>query len=263
MLVHGGEIAIPPESYVWAAVARGFSRWRYSSWEAAVPRIVNAFKASDFAFSEPDFEEIRQKALDLPQHRRSLASALDLIYEKYCELNGFLGRRWGDKTPLNILDIRVIESIFPIAQYVHIVRDPRAVALSTVKASGISSRIRERNFAEAADRWHRSIRNARALQKRVGRESYYELKYEDLIRHPEAELARLCQYLDQSYSPAMLSFFEGATKLSDVVAQAHHAQVLRPLDVSRLDAWAGEISREDQKLVELMTAKYGKQLGYF
>lgn len=29
MLIHSGQIAIPPESYVWPAVARGFSTWRF------------------------------------------------------------------------------------------------------------------------------------------------------------------------------------------------------------------------------------------
>ena len=41
MLVQGGEIAIPPESYVWPSIARGYAKWRYSSWQTVTDQVVD------------------------------------------------------------------------------------------------------------------------------------------------------------------------------------------------------------------------------
>jgi hypothetical protein len=262
MLVRGGEIAIPPESYVWPAVARGFSKWRFSGWETVTSRVVDAFRASEFRMSESSLALIKANAVALPQLQRSLASILNLIYETYCDMNGYSGRRWGDKTPFNILDISVLEDIFPAAQYVHIVRDPRAVALSIVKAAQSSPGIRERSFDDAANRWVRSVRNAEALGRSVGNERYYQLRYEDLVRAPEPELRKLCAFLGQAYSSAMLSFYEGASALGDVPAQSHHARVQQPLDPDRSDSWRDEIAAADRATVDTITSQYRHRFGY-
>jgi protein-tyrosine sulfotransferase len=262
MLVHGGEIAIPPESYVWPAIARGYAHWRYSSWRTVTDQVVDAFTRSEFALSSLDRSLMKARAQELPGLQRSLASILNIIYESHCRLSGFAGRRWGDKTPFNILDIGVIQPIFPAAQYIHIVRDPRAVALSYVKAARTSSGIRETTFADSARRWRVSVRNARALRTRVGSRRYCELRYEDLVRAPEEELRRICQFLGEAYTPAMLSFDEGANKLGDVPSQAHHAKVRTPLDPSRCNGWASEISRPDRETVDEITSGYRQLFGY-
>lgn len=262
MLVRGGEVAIPPESYVWPAIARGYSRWRYSSWGAAAAQVVDAFTDSEFGLSASDLQLMKASAEALPEGQRSLAAILNLIYETYCDRTGFGGRRWGDKTPFNILDIRVLEGIFPAAQYVHIVRDPRAVALSYVKAARASEGIRENTVEASADRWVRSVRNARALRKRLGPRQYAELRYEDLVRAPEEELRRLCGFLNLAYGPAMLSFQKGAKALGDVNAYRHHARVRKPLDPSRADSWTTEMSARDRAIVERITPEYRSWFGY-
>ena len=168
----------------------------------------------------------------------------------------------GDKTPFNILDIRVLEPIFPAAQYIHVVRDPRAVALSYVKAARTSPGIREGTFAKSAQRWNESVQNARGLSARVGNRRYSEVRYEDLVRAPEKELHKICQFLGQTYTPSMLSFQEGASKLGDVPAHAHHAKVKEPLDPSRCEGWANEISPSDRKTVDEITSGYRRLFGY-
>jgi hypothetical protein len=262
MLIHSGQIAIPPESYVWSAVARGFSTWRFLSWETIATRVVDAFEGSDFRLTRADLALIRSAARALPSQKRSLATVLDLIYRSYCSLHGFSDCRWGDKTPLNILDIRMIENVFPAAQYIHIIRDPRAVALSIMKAAETSPGIRESSYVEAAVRWKKSIRNARALATRIGPQCYAEVRYEDLVHHPERELRRLCGFLGLSYSNVMLEFHQGASKLGDVTTIPHLERVGKPLDAARSDAWTRSISRGDRIEVERVTARYRELLGY-
>jgi hypothetical protein len=263
MLIQGGELAIPPESYVWSDVARDFSRWRFFSWKDVTNPVIEAFgNGSDFGLSDPDVQLIKSRAHALPYERRSLASLIDLIYRTYCEINSFSVSRWGDKTPLNILGIRMIEDIFPLAQYVHIVRDPRAVALSIMKAAELSPRIRERSYAQAADRWNISIRNARSLAQRIGPKRYLEVRYEDLVHNPERELGHICTFLRLSYNPAMLAFHESASRLGDLAMHRHLKRVGQPLDATRSDAWKHSISPGDRLTVERLTVRYRKLFGY-
>ena len=262
MLVRGGEVAIPPESYVWPTIARGYSRWRYSPWITVVEYVVDAFQRSEFGLSPSDLSSIKRHAMALAQKERSLAAVLNLIYESYCNLNGFSGRRWGDKTPLNVLDIRAIEGIFPASQYIHIFRDPRAVALSTVKAARTSPGIRESTFADSARRWTNSVRNARALGRRVGSKRYHEVRYEDLVSRPEEVLTNVCRFLGQSYTREMLSFYEMADMLGDVPAHSHHARIYTPVDPGRSKDWEQEISKSDKATVDCITSRYRLMLGY-
>ena len=261
MLVAGGEIGIPPESYVCPSLARRFARWRFAKWQFVARQVVRSFEGSDFGFTNEILGGIEAEAIRLPNP--SLAAALNLVYVTYCNLNGLAGRRWGDKTPLNILDIRVIEDIFPAAQYVHIVRDPRAVALSIVEAARTSSRIREKTLSAAAERWNKSVRNARALEKRIGRGRFHEVKYEALVQNPEAELSRLCRFLGLQFKPEMLSFYHTADRLGDVPILSHHAQVLKPLDPARAHSWRHKITASDRTTVERMTARYRREFGYW
>lgn len=42
---------------------------------------------------------------------------------------------------------------------------------------------------------------------------YHEIRYEDLITHPERECIGLCEFLDLPYDDAMTRFHEGKTRM--------------------------------------------------
>jgi len=54
--------------------------------------------------------------------------AIAAIFEAYAEHAG--KPRWGDKTPMYMRHLALLERLFPTAQYVHLVRDGRDAALS-------------------------------------------------------------------------------------------------------------------------------------
>ena len=55
-------------------------------------------------------------------------NAIAAIYEAYAEAAG--KPRWGDKTPMYMRHLPVLEELFPDAQYVHLIRDGRDAAMS-------------------------------------------------------------------------------------------------------------------------------------
>ena len=61
----------------------------------------------------------------LPE-RPTFAEAVQSIYQLYAESQG--KQRFGDKTPLYMQHLDVLDRAFPDARYVHIVRDGRDAA---------------------------------------------------------------------------------------------------------------------------------------
>ena len=78
---------------------------------------------SDFRISEEDFTA-KIEALE----PFTVADGFRCFYQLYAERFGKV--RWGDKTPLYLLNMPMIESLLPEAHFIHIVRDGRDCAAS-------------------------------------------------------------------------------------------------------------------------------------
>ncbi|QKT02462.1 sulfotransferase [Ectothiorhodospiraceae bacterium 2226] len=103
--------------------------------------------------------------------------------------------RWGDKSPAHVERLDVIARHFPASRFVHIVRDPRDVALSAERAWG-------KHKLRTAQRWFDAVSAARRVGRAIGSERYLELRYEDLVRDPEREVARVVAFLGAPFDPA-------------------------------------------------------------
>jgi hypothetical protein len=116
----------------------------------------------------------------------------------------------GDKSPLITPDtIREISAIYPEAKVIHIIRDGRDVAVSAAHHARNFGRTRQRHersetgesifpkgqleklAAEWASRVGKTVADGPAL---LG-ENYAEVRYENLLHDPEAEVRRLLTFL--------------------------------------------------------------------
>jgi len=106
--------------------------------------------------------------------------------------------RWSDSTPTNIPHMLRIASDFPDAQFLHIIRDPRDVALSLVKRGWARPLPWDRDKALLAAglywEWivHRGRDHGGQLQSR-----YLELRYEELVEKPRTILPQVAEFLHQ------------------------------------------------------------------
>jgi len=130
-----------------------------------------------------------------------LAEAIRSFYRAYAEKQG--KPRWGDKSPGYALHIRQIGRLLPEAHFVHLIRDGRDVRLSQL-ARGTNPP----SAFKHARRWKRRVNTARRQGRAVGR--YMELRYEDLILDTEAQLRRICAFVELEFDAGMLSYHETA-----------------------------------------------------
>jgi hypothetical protein len=104
--------------------------------------------------------------------------------------------RWADSTPTNVPHMLRIKHDFADAKFIHIIRDPRDLALSLDKKGwsrplpGDSSN----SLLAAAVYWEWIVRKGRKYGRQLG-DDYMETRYEDLVHSPAAELDRIGKFL--------------------------------------------------------------------
>lgn len=120
------------------------------------------------------------------------------IQDAYAQRRGKL--RWADKTPRYALIMDFLDQLFPDAQFIHVIRDPRDVVLSHRTRFGYVAAVK------AVRKWPMYVATAQASGERLGPDRYLELRYEELIADSEKELRRVFDFLGEPWDPIVLEY---------------------------------------------------------
>lgn len=126
-----------------------------------------------------DVEEV----CDLAATCETFREFVDGFFEKVIERSG--KARWAEKTPTNCFCIGEFLSLYASGKYVHVVRDGRDAVASLMK-KGFS-------LLFSFDAW---VALTTAGFPYRSHPRYYELKYENLVVHPEETLGSLLWFLE-------------------------------------------------------------------
>ena len=187
-----------------------------------------------------------------------VGAAIAAVFEAYAEQAG--KPRWGDKTPMYMRHLALLERLFPTAQYVHLIRDGRDAATSFLQMpEGTFTRTwaHPESAAEFACMWRIEVRGARALGERVGEGRYLEARYEDLVAEPERVVRSICDFAGLPFAPAMLEYAGSV----DVSAKPHQQRLLQP-PTARVRDWRMEMRDEDARAFERIAGDLLAELGY-
>jgi hypothetical protein len=185
-------------------------------------------------------------------------AAIAAIFEAYAAAAG--KPRWGDKTPMYMRHLGLVERLFPDAQYVHLVRDGRDAALSFLEMPvGTYTRTwaHPRTAAQFACLWRREVRDARDLGRRVGAGRYHEVRYEDLVAAPEESVERVCAFARLPFEPAMLEYPEAV----DVSGKPHQQRLLLA-PTQGVRSWRTDMGTADVRAFEAVAGDLLAELGY-
>jgi Sulfotransferase family len=185
-------------------------------------------------------------------------AAIAAIFEAYAAKAG--KPRWGDKTPMYMRHLPLLERLFPDAQYVHLIRDGRDAATSFLRMpEGTFTRTwaHPETAAEFACLWRIEVEAARELGRRIGPSRYFEARYEGLVADPESTVPAICSVTDLPFERAMLDY-AGAV---DVSAKPHQQRLLRPPTAGVRD-WRTELEPADARAFEAVAGSLLAELGY-
>lgn len=183
----------------------------------------------------------------------TIGSALAIIFQAYARKFG--KPRWGDKRPRYATRIDVIRRLFPTAQFVNIIRDGRDCVASLKEQEWYRP-----DSHGAAVAWARSVDLARRAARRLGADSFYEVRYERLVADPEAELRALCAYLGEEYDPAMTT----PAAVADIIPErkTHHVLTRGPVTGARVGSWQGRLDPWEISLCESVLGGRLRAYGY-
>jgi len=186
------------------------------------------------------------------------ADGIAAIFEAYAAARA--KPRWGDKTPMYMSRLGLVDRLFPRALLVHVVRDGRDAARSFLEMpAGLvtESWAHPRDVAGFACQWRTEVRAARALGRRAGPGRYLELRYEELVAGPEPTLRAVSAFAGLEFDPAMLAY----PGTLDLTAKPHQARLAQPPTAGVRD-WRAEMSAADVAAFEAIAGDTLAECGY-
>ena len=189
----------------------------------------------------------------------SYSAAVAGVYEEYMERRCPGKTRWGDKTPWYVQYAGDVSRLFPDAQFIHLVRDGRAVLASYRRVSHLPGEV-----ASVAAEWISSVHAAMRVGATSGTTRYLELRYEDLVDAPEQRLRDVCRFLDHPFDEDMLDFWR-RNRDEGLVPDRHRdwkQLTFRQITSSRRAGWRDELSAGDISRFEAVAGGLLERLGY-
>jgi len=170
------------------------------------------------------------------------ADVLSAVFGQFAEFHGM--ERWGDKTPEYIYHLPVLHQLFPDAQFLHIIRDGRDVALSEFETP-----FGAKNSFKAAEDWQKKTALVEAFFTRLQPGQHLTIRYEDLLSAPVDVFASLIRFFGIDDSDHRLVDFIASHLPSD-------------LRTGNFNKWKTKMSIGQQRRFEKMAGGQLRQFGY-
>ena len=248
MLDRSPELAVPDESYFIPQLADRH------------PEQIEPDAFMDDLRRIPTLLEWGVDGEDVRRRLRSgmwVGEAIGAVYESYAAAHR--KPRWGDKTPMYMRHLPLLERLFPEARYIHLIRDGRDAAVSFLgMPEGVVTKTwaHPTSAADFACQWRTEVEAAQALGRRVG-SRYLEVRYEALVASPERQLEQISEFAGLSYDAAMLGY-AGQVDLTD---KPHQQSLGRP-PTPGLRNWREDLAAGDVQDFEAVAGGLLKSLGY-
>ena len=123
----------------------------------------------------------------------------------------------------------------PPARIIHLLRDPRDVARSSIGMGWVGTPWRgARHWIRTEEEWDRHASRAAAV---------HQIRYEDLVRDPVRALTRVCAFLGLDYDPTMMRVAFRTSTYSEVDARMAEQwrRRMRPRDIALVEHRVGPL----------------------
>ena len=188
---------------------------------------------------------------------------LALFMDRYAKHMGKI--RWGIKQPFGVFYIPRMLNRFPNVKIIHIVRDPRATVAHRMdkQVNKKEDLVNSLKFSRSFSKMMWFANRARTLNP----ESYFELRYEDLVVNAEACLRRICEFLEEDYDPDMFEYHKGKSPYvprgEDGSPKESHLGVLMPLNTRYVGLWRTLLTLRETAIVEKVCLHAMVPRGYY
>jgi hypothetical protein len=187
--------------------------WFRKTYRAGTPREYEGGLFADF-----DYEELREFVDKFEQHLQAgideaMRSLIRGVFEAGMQKTG--KTRWMEKTPRSVIYMKDLHRLFPDAQFLHIIRDGRDVAVSIVEnfwpigenpSENVSFRELTRDVKNAARYWDYFVKVGLTAATELPPGTCLEVIYEELMSRPEQTLRKICEFIGEPFEKRLLAF---------------------------------------------------------
>ena len=193
---------------------------------------------------------------------KNLVGFAECFFNRYAQLEG--KSRWADKTPNNVRAAARLLTWFPNGKFIHLIRDGRDVVCSLRHhpnerlSRGRIVPVKVNNpIDRCATRWLHDTSSGLAYRSHP---RYCEVRYEDLVGDAEAELRRVCKFLDESFDEDMLNPTHCANaSRTDLVNNRNAGDAISSRSVGR---WQRDLSLAERRLFDDVAGELLIATGY-
>lgn len=215
-----------------------------------------------FARAELDRDSFRDQILE---ECRNSGDFLRIFMESVAKRQNV--RRWADNTPAHLLHLTEIKRTIPDALFLHIIRDGRDVATSLTKLGWIRPFPRDRGGNGVVFPWDRRrtavaaglywawmVHTGRREARQVA-PAYLEVRYEDLLGHPQETLNRIGEFIGHTLDSAQIQRVGLRAVGTPTTAFPGSQQGF-------IGRWKQQIPPQQARLLEHMAGPLLEELGY-
>jgi hypothetical protein len=165
--------------------------------------------------------------------------------------------RWGDKRPGYAVYLDAVFALFPDAQFVNLIRDPRAAAASQIRAPWYRDG-RRLSVQAAAANWGVAVERVDRFAAGLRPDQLLDVRYEDLVVNPRGTLAEVCAFA--GLEPEIDAMIEAPRDAA--LKPSWHERVAEPISAAPLERWRSELTSRQVALVEHAAGDHLARFGY-
>lgn len=247
-------ITSPPESHLW-------DRFVYAPRPDAKQAMQSYGSLRDFLDAHPKVKRLEIAAAEALSPYAADWSTFDplAMYSRYLEIYATRKGKTvlAEGSPTNILNAELLNQKFPGSYMIHIVRDPRDVILSTLRADFT------RGFLVTvpglAEKFVEYYEAGMEMGPKIFGNRYVRVYYEDLCRQPEVELKRICEVVNEPFEPAMLEYYRTAGEVFAKEEMQWKKNLLQGVMSGNFGKWKKEMEPNDVLMVEYICKAFFKR----
>ena len=177
------------------------------------------------------------------------------LYDQYRRAKG--KKRWGCKSTFVIHYVDRVRSLHPGAKFIHLVRDGRDVAVSA--KTSVFNHFHPHYVGRL---WGEQQRTAIELAKTLPSEGMLGVRYEDLLDDPAKTVRRVCEFIGEDYSDALLDYFKSGEAKNLAGSSRSWENVDKPVLKHNHSKYKRELSAAEIEAFELQAFEELKHFGY-
>jgi hypothetical protein len=222
---------------------------------------ANRRRVAEWIFSDKEhlFRRLIHRRITREEAIEQIAASpptIGSIVERCLRLHAHDKPRFGDKRPAYSGFVGPLLQMFPDAQYVNVVRDPRGVAASQAAMGWDQPDI---VIPAAIVRWEFAVARTDHYARDLHPDQLLDVRYEDLVADPHAQITRVLEFaglaagdvVDQLVSGKRDGWFVGP-----------HALAGAPVTTASVERWRTRLTPSQITLVEEATAPIMERFGY-